>query len=43
MIDGSVHVVSGAGFVKLGDKVYQKQGQNVTWSWACADIQNKTS
>jgi hypothetical protein len=40
--DGTGHVCTGVAFSKPGDKVYQKDGQHVSWTLKCADIQNLT-
>lgn len=38
--DGSSHVATGIAPQKVADKPYQAQGQRVTWTLLCADIQN---
>lgn len=38
--DNTTHTFSGMCFQKLGDKGYQKQGQNVQWVLLCGDIQS---
>ena len=38
--DGTSHVATGMSFSKVPDKMYQAQGQRVSWILDCADIQN---
>ena len=38
--DSTTHTFAGMCFQKLGDKPYQKQGQNVQWVILCGDIQS---
>lgn len=38
--DGTSHVAAGVSFGKLPDKPYQAQGQQVSWTLMCADIQS---
>ena len=38
--DSTTHTFAGMCFQKLGDKPYQKQGQNVQWIILCGDIQS---
>ena len=40
--NGSAHLCTGVAFSKVPDKSYQKEGQHVTWSFICADIENAT-
>lgn len=41
--DGTSHLLLGISFVKIPDKVYQAQGQMVTWTLMVADIQSLTA
>jgi len=38
--DGTSHIATGISFLKVPDKSYQAQGQRVSWTLLCADIQN---
>lgn len=38
--DSTSHTFTGVCFLKLGDKAYDKQGQMVTWTLICGDIQS---
>lgn len=38
--DGTTHTFTGMCFLKLGDKGYAKQGQMVSWTLLCGDIQS---
>ena len=40
--DGSGHLCTGITFQKVPDKSYQKEGQHITWTILCADIENVT-
>jgi hypothetical protein len=41
MIDGSAHTATGVSFGKVPDKVYQKEGQMITWVMPAAKIINE--
>jgi hypothetical protein len=38
--DGTTHTFSGACFLKVPDKSYEKQSKMVTWTLLCGDIQS---
>ena len=38
--DGTSHIITGMSFGKVPDKVYQAEGQMVTWTLWAANIQN---
>ncbi len=38
--DGTSHIITGMSFGKVPDKVYQPEGQMVTWTLWAANIQN---
>jgi hypothetical protein len=38
--DGTSHIIVGMSFGKVPDKVYQAEGQMVTWTLWAANIQN---
>ena len=38
--DGTSHIIAGMSFGKVPDKVYQAEGQMVTWTLWAANIQN---
>lgn len=40
LVDGSQHLLSGVSFGKIPPKVYEAQGQNISWELWAADIQN---
>lgn len=42
IVDGSYHVCTGVSPSKIPDKAYAAQGQHITWTLMCADIQNTT-
>ena len=42
IVDGSTHICRGITPSKVPDKVYAAQGQRITWTLMCADIQNVT-
>lgn len=42
IVDGSSHQLSGVSFGKIPPKVYEAQGQNISWELFAADIQNQT-
>lgn len=42
IVDGSTHVCRGISPSKIPDKTYAAQGQRITWTLMCADIQNLT-
>ena len=40
--DGTSHMITGLSFMKVPDKSYQAQGQQLTWVLMAADIQSVT-
>ncbi|MCE5304555.1 DUF3277 family protein [bacterium] len=40
--DGTGHLCTGVTFQKVPDKSYQKEGQHITWTLLCADVQSLT-
>jgi hypothetical protein len=40
--DGTGHLCTGVTFQKIPDKNYQKEGQHITWTIMCADVQSLT-
>ena len=40
---GTSHLLTGMSFMKAAGTPYQAQGQNVSWVFSCADIQNLTA
>lgn len=42
LVDKSLHVASGVSPMKMADKPYASQGQRVTWTLMCGDIQTTT-
>jgi hypothetical protein len=42
ILDGSTHICTGISPSKVPDKTYAAQGQRLTWTLMCGDIQNVT-
>lgn len=41
ILDGSGHLLSGVGFMKIPDKPYAAKGQNITWTLRACEVQNQ--